>query len=207
MNSKKTLNLFVIKFLIKMKNLFITTLFFLALSINAQDYYELEGVKIPRSIQFESQKLQLNGFGARSKMLMDVYIQALYLSRFFPNALDIIDSDATMAIRIQVISSLVTSKKLTKAFNKGLEKSIGEEGMKKIETQAKMLEELLAKEDTKNGDFFNLIYYNKDQSTWVYKNDRLEGKIPGLEFKKAFFGIWLSNDPVDATLKQQLLGN
>lgn len=190
-----------------MKKLYIITLLLLALSINAQDHYEFEGVKIARSIKFENQTLQLNGFGARSKMFMDVYIQALYLSRFFPNAQAIVETNATMAIRIQVISSMVTSKKFSKAFNKGLQKSVGDEGMKKIESQTNMLETLLAKEDTNNGDTFDLIYNSEDQYTWVFKNDKLEGKIQGLEFKKAFFGIWLSEDPIDLTLKQKLLGN
>lgn len=30
--------------------------------------------------------------------------------------------------------------------------------------------------------------------------------IPGLDFKKALFGIWLSNDPVDPALKKAMLG-
>jgi len=31
-------------------------------------------------------------------------------------------------------------------------------------------------------------------------------EFSGLDFKKAFFGIWLSDNPVQSSLKQQLLG-
>lgn len=190
----------------KAKNIFFTALFFLVLSVNAQENFELEGVKVPRTLQFKNQELRLNGYGARSKMFVDVYVQALYSVLFFSNAKTIIESNSTMAIRIQVVSSMVTSKKFSKAFNKGLLKSVGEEGMKSIASQANMLEELLAKEDTKKGDAFDLIYNSEDESTWVLKNDKLEGKIPGFDFKKAFFGIWLSDNPVDSDLKTDLLG-
>ena len=55
-------------------------------------------------------------------------------------------------------------------------------------------------------DVFNLVFNPKDKSVWVYKNDVLKGKIDGLDFKKALFGIWIGDDPVDETLKKELLG-
>ena len=38
------------------------------------------------------------------------------------------------------------------------------------------------------------------------KNDELKGTVPGIDFKIALFGIWLSNNPVDEQLKKDLLG-
>ena len=73
-------------------------------------------------------------------------------------------------------------------------------------TKKTLLEKLLGREDTNVNDGFNLIYSPSDKSIWIYKNNILEGKIPGLEFKKAFFGIWLSDNPVDEDLKNSLLG-
>ena len=45
-----------------------------------------------------------------------------------------------------------------------------------------------------------------DQTMNIFKNETLKGKIPGFDFKKALFGIWLSDKPVDETLKKNLLG-
>ena len=41
---------------------------------------------------------------------------------------------------------------------------------------------------------------------WIIKNDVFKGKILGKDFKKAFFGIWLSDKPIDQKLKNDLLG-
>ena len=172
----------------------------------SQKHFDVNGVIVPRHIDFKGKQLELNGFGTRSKLWMDVYVQALYLSVLSQDAEAILNSNSVMGIRIQITSSLVTSKKLSKAFEKGLRKSIGEENIEKIRPQADILEKLIGREPTVEKDFFNLIYSPEDTSIWVYKNDKLEGKIPGLEFKKAFFGIWLSDNPVDSDLKNDLLG-
>jgi hypothetical protein len=55
-------------------------------------------------------------------------------------------------------------------------------------------------------DVYNLIYNPADASVYVYKNDELKGTVPGIDFKIALFGIWLSNNPVDEQLKKDLLG-
>jgi hypothetical protein len=174
---------------------------------NAQKEIVFDGITLPRTIAFEGNNLKLNGFGTRSKLWTEVYIQALYITNLSDNADEILNSDTNMAIRLQITSSLVTSKKLSKSLQKGIIKSIGEENLPKFASQLDLLEKLLNREDTNKGDNFNLIYTPLDKSIWVYKNNTLEGKIPGLEFKKAFFGIWLGKNPVDEELKNSLLGH
>ncbi|MES2813050.1 MAG: chalcone isomerase family protein [Bacteroidota bacterium] len=191
-----------------MKKNAIIVLLFLAqfLSVNAQSQFEVEGVTVPRTINFEGQKLELNGFGVRSKAWMDVYVQALYLTTLSQDPEFIMNSETPMGIRIEILSSLVSSKKLSKALYKGLERSVGDEGMTKIEKEARLLETLVNSEVTKKGDVFKLIYNPLDTAIWIIKNEKLAGKIEGLEFKKAFLGIWLSKNPVDEDLKNDLLG-
>ncbi len=191
-----------------MKNKLFICVFFLLqfLSVSAQNEFEIEGVKVPRKIEFDGKKLELNGYGVRSKAWIEVYVQALYLSRYTADAADIIASDTPMAVRLQITSGLVTSKKLSKSLNKGMLKSVGEEGMIRLKDKIDELERLLNLEETKFNDAFNLIYNPNDQSIWIYKNDVLRGKVAGFDFKKAFFGIWLSENPVDKDLKSQLLG-
>lgn len=191
-----------------MKKNVLIALFFLVqfVSVNAQTQFEVEGVTVPRTIDFEGRKLELNGFGVRSKAWVDVYVQALYLTTLSQDPEFIIDSETPMGIRIEIISSLVSSKKLSKALYKGLEKSVGEEGMVKVEKEAKYLEALVNSEPTKKGDVFKLIYNPVDVSIWIIKNDRYIDKIAGQDFKRAFLGIWLSKNPVDQDLKNDLLG-
>lgn len=172
----------------------------------AQEKFSINGVTIPRTIDFENQKLQLNGFGSRTKFWTEVYAQALYLTVLSEDAKDILESDTNMAIRLQITSALVSSQKLSKSLHKGMVKSIGEENIAKFKSQLDLLEKLLNREATVENDAFNLIYSSTEKSILVYKNNQLEGKIPGFDFKKAFFGIWMSNNPVDLELKEALLG-
>lgn len=190
-----------------MKKLIFYTLFLITnFNSFSQDNFEQDGVILPRILNFEGAKLQLNGFGTRSKFLIDVYVQALYLTTLSQDANDILQSNATMAVRLQILSSIVSSNKLSKSLNKGLRKSIGDSKMEQLKTEIATLEKLLTLQTTKKDDAFNLIYNPNDSSLWVFKNDVLLGKVPGFEFKKAFFGIWLSNNPVDEGLKNELLG-
>ena len=45
-----------------------------------------------------------------------------------------------------------------------------------------------------------------DAGTDVLKNSIYIDTIVGIEFKKAFFGIWLSSNPIHKNLKKALLG-
>ncbi|MFG4004637.1 chalcone isomerase family protein [Flavobacterium aquidurense] len=173
-------------------------------TVSAQTQLEVNGVTVPRKIEFQNKSLQLNGAGGRSKMWLEVYVQALYLSQLSQDPEFIIDSDTEMAIRIEITSSMVSSNKLTKAMNAGFEKSAGsnlQELRPRIEEFKTFLSDAITEKDV-----FILGYNPLDQTTNVYKNNVLKGKIPGFDFKKALFGIWLSNKPVDETLKKHLLG-
>lgn len=181
--------------------LVISTLFSEA---NAQQQIVFEGVTIPRTITFENKTLQLNGAGSRSKMWVEVYIQALYLSQLTQNPKEIINDNLEMSIRIEITSALVSSGKLTRALNAGFEKSAGTD-FNTLKPKMELLKSYLA-EEIKRGDVFELTYNPIDSSVWVTKNGTLKGKVPGFDFKKVFFGIWLGDNPVDQDLKNSLLG-
>ncbi|KFF05344.1 chalcone isomerase family protein [Flavobacterium reichenbachii] len=190
-----------------MKKILLLLLFLLNIqfsTVSAQATLEVNGVTVPRKIDFQDKVLQLNGAGGRSKMWLEVYVQALYLSQLSQDPQFIIDSDTEMAIRIEITSSMVSSSKLTKAMNAGFEKSAGsnfEELRPRIEEFKTLLSDAI-----KEKDVFVLGYNPLDQSIYVIKNEVVKGKISGFDFKKALFGIWLSNKPVDETLKKNLLG-
>ena len=185
--------------------LLLTFLFSIQFStVSAQTQLDVNGVTVPRKIEFQGKTLQLNGAGGRSKMWLEVYVQALYLSQLSQDPQFIIDSDTEMAIRIEITSSMVSSSKLTKAMNAGFEKSAASnlnQLRPRIEEFKTFLSDMITEKDV-----FVLAYNPLDQTINVYKNEVLKGKIPGFDFKKALFGIWLSDKPVDETLKKHLLG-
>ena len=171
----------------------------------AQKEYIVDGIIIPRSIDFQGKKLELSGFGTRSKLWMDVYLQALYLETLSQEADKIIANDLDkMAIRIIITSSLVSSGKFTRNFNNGFEKS-AKDKLELLQPRIELFKGFMSEKIVEN-DVFNLMYNPNDQKTYVYKNDVLKGTVPGLDFKNALFGIWLGNNPVDQKLKKDLLG-
>ncbi|MCV9931384.1 chalcone isomerase family protein [Flavobacterium sp. LS1R47] len=170
----------------------------------AQKVFNIEGVMVPRTIEFQNKTLSLNGAGGRSMMWSDIYVQALYLSQLSQDAKFIIDSDTEMAIRIEITSSMVSSKKLTKAMDDNFKKTAGD-NLNVLQPRIEELKYYLSDDITKK-DVFKLIYSPNDSSVWVYKNNQLKGKIQGFDFKKALFSIWLAEKPTDEKLKNQLLG-
>ncbi|MDN3671807.1 chalcone isomerase family protein [Flavobacterium branchiarum] len=173
-------------------------------TVSAQKVFNVEGVMVPRTIEFQNKTLSLNGAGGRSIMWSDLYVQALYLSQLSQDAKFILESDTEMAIRIEVTSSMVSSKKLTKAMDDGFRKNAGD-NLESLQPRIEMFKRYLSDNITKK-DVFKLIYSPNDTSIWVYKNNNLKGKIEGKDFKKALFGIWLADKPADEKLKNQLLG-
>lgn len=190
-----------------MRNILLVLTFLLTIpffTVSAQTHLEVNGVTVPRKIEFQNKSLQLNGAGGRSKMWLEVYVQALYLSQLSQDPKFIIDSDTEMAIRIEITSSMVSSNKLTKAINAGFEKSAGS-NLEELRPRIEQLKSYLSDAITEK-DVFILAYNPLDQTMNIYKNEVLKGQVPGFDFKKALFGIWLSDKPVDDTLKKHLLG-
>jgi hypothetical protein len=165
---------------------------------------EIEGVNMPESLEVATGKLILNGAGVRSKFFMDLYIGGLYLQNKSNNPEEVIEGDEPMAIRLHIISSLITSKKMEDATREGFENAT-KGNTERIKSQ---IEEFISvfKEKIEENDIFDLIYL-PGKGLEVYKNSEFKSRIEGLAFKRALFGIWLSDKPAQKSLKKEMLGN
>jgi hypothetical protein len=61
-----------------MRKVIVFVLVMLSLSLEA---LELEGVKLPDTMQLGESELELTGAGTRSKFFMDLYVGSLYLQK------------------------------------------------------------------------------------------------------------------------------
>lgn len=59
-------------------------------------------------------------------------------------------------------------------------------------------------EDVKKGDRYELVY-TPDHDTILLFNGREICRVGGEDFARAFFGIWLSDTPISASLRDRLL--
>ena len=165
---------------------------------------EVAGVQVPDTLKTDNaQELTLNGAGVREKWLMDLYVGALYLKQHESDAVKIISDENEMAIRLEMVSNLVTSEKMSNATLEGFENAT-HGNMAPIQAQ---VDSFLAtfKEPIKKGDIFEMVYV-PGQGVKIYKNSELKNTVAGEGFKEALFGIWLSDKPAQKSLKEEMLG-
>ena len=185
-----------------MKKIIFVMVAFLGVSL-ASAQTKVGGVNIPDTETFQGETLNLNGAGVREKLWIDLYAGGLYLSEKSSDASEIVSANSPMSIKLHIVSKLITSDKMIEAVNEGFENSTGG----KTAPIASKIDKFRSffMEEIKKNDVFDIVYL-PSQGVVAYKNDKELGSIEGMEFKKALFGIWLSNRPADDDLKEAMLG-
>ena len=184
-----------------MKNKALPFLFLIS-SIITQAQTKINGIAFSDTYTAGKDKLVLNGGGTREKYFMDMYVAGLYLTEKNKDAAKIIDANSSMAIRMCIVSGLITSDKMTEAVDEGFKKS--------TDGHPEKLKDQIAKfkgaftEEIKKTDVFDIVYTGEKIS--IYKNGKSKAEIDGLDFKKAVFGIWLGKEPADEDLKDGMIG-
>jgi len=161
-------------------------------------------VELPELMEYQDTKLTLNGQGTRVIMFMKIYESGLYLNSANSDAEEIINQESAMGIRLDVISSMLTADAMKKAINEGFVKST-KDNTQPITDQISQFMATLH-QAIEVGDVYEFIYL-PESGVDVLRNSELLDTIAGLEFKKAFFGIWLSDNPIQKSLKKAMLGN
>jgi hypothetical protein len=148
-------------------------------------------------------ELKLNGAGTRSKWFMDLYVGGLYVPSTIDDGEVIINADEPQVITLHIISGMITSDKMKDATMEGFENSTGGD-LAAIQAKVDAFLDVFSDEIVE-GDVFDLVYL-PDEGVRVLKNGEARSTIEGLEFKKALFGIWLSDQPAQEDLKEKMLG-
>lgn len=182
---------------------FKTFIIYLLLSFGLLAVSSISASETPQMIEFQDNKLVLNGQGTRVVFFMKVYQGSLYLETKSSDADQILNNNTPMAIRIDVTSEMVTADAMKKALSEGLAKSTNN-NTGPITTEIEQLSSSF-NSAVSSGDAYEFIYI-PEIGTHVLKNNEFIELIPGLEFKKAFFGIFLSKNPIQKNLKKAMLG-
>lgn len=186
-----------------MKKQIVFFLFVVLTSLVSVAQTTISGVKVDAKLAIDGQDLVLNGAGLREKMWIDLYVGALYLPKKSNSANDIMASTEGAAIKLTIVSGMITSEKMINAVNEGFENATGG---KTAPLKAKIDKfKSFFKEEIVKGDQF-LIVNVPGTGIVVYKNGTKKGVIEGHDFKKALFGIWLCDKPADKNLKAGMLG-
>ncbi|RTZ63042.1 MAG: chalcone isomerase [Aquificaceae bacterium] len=175
----------------------------LLFSVNSSYAYTAGGVVLPDKMSVGGKLLVLNGAGLRTKFILTLYAGGLYLGAKNADANKIINANEPMAIRLKIISGFITAEKMSTATKEGFHNSTGG---KTAPVQAQIDQFMgVFKQKIEKGDEFDFIY-TPTGGTKIVKNNKAQTVIKSLAFKKALFGIWLSNRPAQASLKKEMLG-
>ena len=164
---------------------------------------EIGGIHMPDKIEIAQDVLMLNGAGIRTQFFLDVYVAGLYLRRKNISAAEIIAADEPMAIRLHVVSSMITAEIMAQATRAGFLKSTAGDItpiQSEIETFIKIFNQKIARNDV-----YELVYL-PGRGVTAYRNQKPRTVTTGFPFKQALFGIWLCDKPVQQALKDALLG-
>lgn len=186
-----------------MKKMFLLLALLIILPVSFALGMEIGGVQLPDSLTVNNAKVLLNGAGLRKKVVIKVYAGGLYLLKKEADPAKIIAADEPMVIRMHFIHSKVSKESLVNAWNEGFANATNG-NIAAIEQEIEQFNGYF-QEDAKKGEIYDVIYL-PGQGVSVEINDKREGPIPGLAFKKAVFGIWLGEKPADAKLKKGMLG-
>lgn len=165
----------------------------------------INDVKLPASFKpADAPQLFYNGGGIRKKLFFKVYVAGLYLTGKSQNAEAIVNADEAMAVKLTVTSSVVSSDNMSEAIQEGFEMSL-DGNTDALQSKIDQFISTFQKSPINEGDLFDIVYI-PGTGVQISKNGILQVTVSGLDFKKALFGIWLSDDPISDDLKEGMLG-
>src|ERR1035437_442085 len=99
-------------------NYLLTLLLFIS-SFDLFAQTKIGDVTLPNSFVSGSENLTLNGGAIRKKYFMSMYVGGLYLKTKSSDGNKLVAADEPMTMKIHIVSSLISSKKMEEAINEG----------------------------------------------------------------------------------------
>ncbi|NOY69835.1 MAG: OmpA family protein [Deltaproteobacteria bacterium] len=182
----------------------VSIMLFLLLMAPAASARTINEIDLPETLTYDNITLGLNGGGTRVAFFNDVYVAGIYLQEAMTDQDKIINADEPMAIRMHIKNDFfASSKHVTKALHKGFRGSMPKGDITPIKNEVDRFNACFADKITDDEEFD--IVYIPNKGTAVYKDGVLKDNIPGYDFKKAVFAIWLGKRPADKKLKKGML--
>lgn len=173
--------------------------------VHAQQAVVVADVRFDASSELDGQSLVLNGAGMRTRFFLDIYAAALYLPAASSDAAAILASPGAGQIRI-VMQRDLGAERFVAALEDGLKANLPEPRYREIDTQRTALAAAMRQlAETRKGDVILLESPQRDL-TRLLVNGTPRATIDGGDFFRALLRIWIGDAPVDAALKEKLLG-
>lgn len=162
----------------------------------------LAGVTMPDTVPVAGKTLRLNGQGLRTKVFFKIYVAGLYLENPTHDAAQAISADEGKRVVMHFLYKNVTKKQLVEAWEEGFEQNSGPVGAE--------LKAAIAQLDSWMGDVAagqEIVFtYEPGTGTTVEFAGQKKGVVPGADFMRALWKVWLGPHPPTTDLKQGMLG-
>ena len=164
-------------------------------------------MKLEDRIRVDGQELQLNGLAVRRQFIFKVYVAGLYLPARATAARAAIESKGPKRI-ILVMMRDATAEQFVDAIEAGMRANNSEAQIAAVKPQIDQLMAMIrAVGQSKKGARIVLDYAPSDRGTTLFVDGVPQGKpMAGEAFYQVLLRIWLGEDPVQADLKEALLG-
>ena len=120
-------------------------------------YITVNGVNLPIRTHYNGYTMVLNGAGIRKQYFMQIYVAGLYLQERTKDADSIINEDKPVSIRIQIVSTLLTSEIMERAIRHAIAKSIKDD-YEQYKDGIDMICGVFGSEPTHKGDVYEIHY-------------------------------------------------
>jgi hypothetical protein len=162
---------------------------------------EVAGVKLDESATVAGQTLALNGAGIRKKLVVKVYVGALYLASPSADPEAIVSADAPKQVRMVFLRD-VGKDSILGAFRDGFDANSPDQA---AQARADLDRVAGAIPDMKEGGEM-VVTYAPGQGTTLSATGGGTATVPGKPFADALFRNWLGPKPADGGLKKAMLG-
>jgi hypothetical protein len=163
---------------------------------------ELAGVAMPDTAVVAGKTLRLNGLGLRTKVFFKIYVGGLYLESPTSDGEQAAGRDEVKRVVMHFLYKRVTRQQLVDAWNEGFEENSPDLSRRLSAEIAKFnswMSDVTAGQEI-------VVTYEPGSGTTVEVAGQAKGSIPGADFMRALFRVWLGPHPPTSSLKAGMLG-
>jgi hypothetical protein len=166
----------------------------------------LEDQTFPGEAKVADARLQLNGVGLRAAFIYKVYLAGLYLPRKAASGADVFAQTGPKRLQVRMLMN-GPSDEFAKAFTGGIQKRAPADQAAAMKDRIDAFDRTLRSVgDVKKGDIVNLDYAPEVGLTMTLNGKPVGQPVPGADLYAALLDIFVGERPVDAKMKNGLLG-
>jgi len=167
---------------------------------------EVAGVDVPERTTQGTTTLVLNGAGKRERFIFDVYVAALYLPQREASAAAVVAAPEPKRLTLRLLRDL-SAEQLSNALREGIGLNRTPEELRALTPQIDaLIATMNALGSARKGALLTIDFF-ADGTTRVAQDGKSTGPpIAGADFQRALLDVWLGAKPVQADLKNALMG-